>query len=86
MNENLVSNPALLLSKVSSSCYYFLDTANVHYHQLKQNTNFSVQPIGEGYIAIVQPKFEEASTVCSRLLTEDQYQEKLKERRDAIAT
>ena len=32
------------------------------------------QPLGRGYIAIVLTKLEEADTACSKLLTEDEYQ------------
>ena len=32
-----------------------------------------VQPLSDGYIAIILPKFAEAETVCSHLLSAEEY-------------
>ena len=32
-----------------------------------------VQPLGEGYIAIIIPKLERADVTCNKLLTEKEY-------------
>ena len=37
----------------------------------------SPQPLGRGYIAIILTKLEEADTACSKLMTEDEYQDYL---------
>lgn len=35
------------------------------------------KPLGEGYIAVVLPKLEEAQSTCCELLTEEEYKEYL---------
>ena len=37
----------------------------------------SPQPLGRGYIAIILTKLGEADTACSKLMTEDEYQDYL---------
>lgn len=37
----------------------------------------TLQPLGEGYIAILLTKLEDADTACDKLLTEDDYKDYL---------
>lgn len=37
------------------------------------------KPLGEGYIAIVMSKLEDADKVCSQLLSEEQYKDALRD-------
>ena len=34
---------------------------------------FPLQPIGEGYIALILPRFKDGTNVCDSLLSEEEY-------------
>ena len=70
MNENLIANPNLLISKVCAL------VANI-IHVCSHLPILYFKPLGEGYIAIVMSKLVDADKVCSELLSEKQYKEAL---------
>ena len=68
-NENLITDPNLLLSKVSILLQINYTVCYPYFPYFK--------PLGEGYIAIVMSKLDDADKVCSELLSEEQYKDAL---------
>ena len=67
INDKLVTNPELLRSAVK--------LLNQHIYHACTVCDF-LQPLSDGYIAIILPKFSEAETVCSHLLSAEEYEQR----------